>query len=256
MFNPRLALASLSGESDASWAAARSAVVGAAFIGGISMCEATRSASRELVTRGRHEFLPPDPFVFLEEQLEALADEPMQVGVNLRTGDNQALRRAAHLCATYDAIVEINAHCRQPEICAIGAGQRLLQNPTALVEQVGIAATTGADVSVKVRAEIPHVCLPDIAEAIENVGASVIHVDAMDSEAVIKRITDRSELFVIANNGVRDARTTLEYLKFGADAVSVARASDQPAVLTTINSATQDWFDHYRTTDVRSGARE
>jgi len=61
----------------------------------------------------------------------------------------------------------------------------------------------------------------------------------MDSEPVIADVTDACGLFVIANNGVRDARTAGEYLDYGADAVSVGRPSDDPTVLRRVRRAVE-----------------
>jgi len=74
-FEPRVALASLSGQSDADWARAVSEHVGAAILGGIALDGPTREAARELVDRDRVEFLPPDPLTFLDDQLGRRARE-------------------------------------------------------------------------------------------------------------------------------------------------------------------------------------
>jgi len=50
----------------------------------------------------------------------------------------------------------------------------------------------------------------------------------MDAEPVVGTVADATELFVIANNGVRDADSVREYRRFGADAVSVGRPSRDP----------------------------
>ena len=71
----------------------------------------------------------------------------------------------------------------------------------------------------------------------------MLHVDAMDSESVIREISDATDVFVIANNGVRDEATVAEYLDYGADAVSVGRPSDRPAVLRRVREATDAWFE-------------
>jgi tRNA-dihydrouridine synthase len=47
---------------------------------------------------------------------------------------------------------------------------------------------------------------------------------------------------VVANNGVRDRATTREYLAYGADAVSVGRASDDPSVLAAVRRAAERWY--------------
>jgi TIM-barrel protein len=241
-FRPRVALASLSGESDAAWARQAAEHVGAAFLGGIALDEATRAAARDLVARDREEFLPTDPVAFVDEQLAAVADLPLLAGFNVRTTTLDPLREAATVCHDRGAVLEINAHCRQDEMCAAGAGESLLRDPDRLAEQVSTAAATGATVSVKVRTEVDGVDLPALAARLAEAGAAVLHVDAMDSEAVVGEVVDRTDAFVVANNGVRDAETVAEYLELGADAVSVGRPSDDPAVLRRVRQATEAWF--------------
>ena len=241
-FEPRVALASLSGESDAAWARQGAEYAGAAFLGGIALDQATRDAARQLVARDREEFLPADPVAFVDEQLAAVADLPLLAGFNVRTTTLGPLRAAATVCRDHGAILEINAHCRQDEMCAAGAGESLLRDGDRLSEQVRTAAEAGATVSVKVRTEVSGVDLPTLSERLDAAGADVLHVDAMDSEERVGAVVDRTDAFVVANNGVRDAATVEEYLALGADAVSVGRASDDPAVLQRVRRATDAWF--------------
>ncbi len=243
MFEPRLALASLSGRSDAAWARAVEDHVGAAFLGGIALCEPSRVAARALVERDREEFLPPDPVAFVDRQLDALADASLLAGFNVRSTALDPIREVAAVCAAHDAVVEINAHCRQAEMCAVGCGETLLRDPDRLAAHVRAAAETGATVSVKVRAEVPGVDLAETARRIEAAGADTIHVDAMDTPQAIANVATASELFVVANNGVRDAATVETYLSLGADAVSVGRASDRPAVLERVRRAVAAWVE-------------
>lgn len=242
MFEPRLAAASLSGRSDAEWAAAAEPYVGAAFLGGIALDEATREAARAMVERDRTEFLPPDPIGFIREQLEACRPLDLQPAFNVRTIDLDRLRDAAEACHHHDAIIEINAHCRQDEVCAVGAGEALLQAPDRLRSQVATAAGTGAVASVKVRTEVDGVDLPALTSQLTEAGASIVHIDAMDSEPVVADVAAVTDAFIIANNGVRGRRTVAEYLEFGADAVSVGRPSDDPTVLERVNTAVEDLF--------------
>jgi TIM-barrel protein len=241
-FAPRVALASLSGESDAAWARAASEYVGAAFLGGIAIDETAREAARKLVERERSEFLPPDPLAFVDAQLDALAEAPLRPGVNVRTTTVGPLREAAAVCARHGAILEINAHCRQEEMCAVGCGETLLADTGRLREYVAAAAGTGATVSVKVRTEVPGVDLPALAATLSAAGADILHVDAMDSESVVAEVA-AADAFVVANNGVRDGPTVREYLDYGADAVSVGRPSDDAAVLSRVREATAAWFE-------------
>jgi len=242
-FRPRVALASLSGESDARWARDAVPFAGAAFLGGIAIDGPTREAARAMVERDRTEFLPPDPVSFVDRQLAALADAPLVPGFNVRTTTLEPVRAVGEVCRQQDAILEINAHCRQDEMCAAGAGEALLQDVARLREQVRAASRTGATVSVKVRTEVAGVDLPALAAAVGDAGASFVHVDAMDSEPVVADVVDATDAAVIANNGVRDRESVHEYLSYGADAVSVGRPSDNPAVLARVRDATAAWFD-------------
>ncbi|WP_136715957.1 tRNA-dihydrouridine synthase [Halorientalis salina] len=241
-FSPRVALASLSGESDAEWARDGAEFAGAAFLGGIALDEPTRDAARDLVARDRTEFLPEDPIEFIDRQLASLADTDLLAGFNVRTTSLDPLEAAARICRERDALIEINAHCRQEEMCAAGAGETLLRETDRLCEQVRTAAQTGATVSVKVRTEVEGVDLPATARRLDEAGASVLHVDAMDSEAVIADVAAATDCFVIANNEVRDRESVHEYLDHGADAVSVGRPSDEPAVLRRVEAAATEWL--------------
>lgn len=238
----RLVAASLSGHSNAEWARAASEYVDTAILGGIALDDPSRKAARKLVTRDREEFLPENPFQFIDEQLSVLSDLDLQTGFNVRSTSTEAIEEAGAICREHGAICEINAHCRQVELRAVGCGETLLRDTERLCEQVEVAASTGAQVSVKVRAEVPGVDLVEVARILERAGAQVIHIDAMDSEGVIREAKKASRMTVIANNGVRNRETAHEYFEYGADAVSVGRPSDDPRVLARVREATDLWF--------------
>ena len=243
MFDPRVAAASLSGESDADWAERAAPHVGCAFLGGIALDGATREAARGMAARDREEFLPPDPVAFIDRQLAALADVDVRPGFNVRSATPGPVAEAAAVCADRGAVLEVNAHCRQAEMCAAGAGESLLRDGDRLTGQVAAAADAGATVSVKVRTEVPGVDLPALASRLVDAGADVLHVDAMDSEPVVGEVVEAAPgAFVVANNEVRDRDSVREYLDHGADAVSVGRPSDDPAVLGRVREAVEGWF--------------
>lgn len=245
-FEPRVAVASLSGEADAAWARRAAPHVGCAFLGGIALDAATREAARAMVAdRDRTEFLPADPVTFVDDQLAELADAPIRAGFNVRTTTLGPLRRAARVCADRGAMLEVNAHCRQEEMCVAGGGETLLRETDRLTEQVRTASEVGATVSVKVRAEVEGVDLVGTARACEDAGADVLHVDAMDSEPVIADLRETTDLLLLANNGVRGRETAWEYLEYGADAVSVGRPSADPEVLERVRRAVEEWFESH-----------
>ncbi len=241
-FEPRLALASLSGEADADWANAGDAYAGLALLGGIALDAPTREAARASVRdRDRTEFLPEDPFAFLESELARAADADLALGFNVRAASAAPIARAARICAARDAWIEVNAHCRQEEMCTAGAGESLLTDTERLRAFVAAAAETGATTSVKVRAEVDGVDLPGLARELEAAGADALHVDAMDSEPVVGEMADATDCYLIANNGVRGVETVREYVEYGADAVSVGRPSDDPQVLERVHDAVRGW---------------
>ena len=251
---PFLLAASLSGQADATWARAAAPFVDGALLGGIALDAATRTAAADLVSRGREEFLPEDPIAWIDDQLRAVADAPLRPGVNVRSTTPARIREAAAVCVRHDAVCEINAHCRQPELRAAGCGETLLTDPAQLTSLVAAATDTGATTSVKVRAEVPGVDLRAVAEAVAAAGADWLHVDAMDSEAVIGDLaaavgaahasgeeTALADLTLVANNGVRDRETVAEYAAHGADAVSVGRPTEDPPVLARVADAVEEW---------------
>ncbi|WP_435095195.1 tRNA-dihydrouridine synthase [Halarchaeum sp. P4] len=243
-FRPRVAVASLSGQSDAAWAREASGEAGLAFLGGVALDEPTRTAAERMAAdRNRTEFLPADPVAFVADELDALADAPIDAGVNVRSTAPGPVLPVAAVCAERDAILEVNAHCRQSEMCAAGAGETLLRDTERLCAVVSAAADEGATTSVKVRAEVPGVDLPGLARALDDAGADVIHVDAMDSEGVVASVREAFDGVLIANNGVRDRATVREYLAYGADAVSIGRPSDNPRVRARVRDAVAEWFD-------------
>jgi len=249
--SPFLVAASLSGAADADWARAAAPHVDAAVLGGIALDPASRAAARDLVARGRSEFLPDDPLAWIDRQLAALADAPVRPGINVRSATADPVREAAALCADRDAVCEINAHCRQPELRAVGCGESLLRDRDRLADYVAAAAATGATTSVKVRAEVPGVDLVAVADAVAEAGADWLHVDAMDSERIVADLTAgtdaptgagaRAGLTVIANNGVRGRETVAEYAAHGADAVSVGRSTEHPTELARVAEAVRAW---------------
>ncbi|MDG5761208.1 tRNA-dihydrouridine synthase [Natronococcus sp. A-GB1] len=238
MFGPPLALASLSGEADADWARAGADYAGAAFLGGIALEPESRAAAREMVRdRDRTEFLPEDPLAFVDRELAALEDVPIRPGFNVRSATPEPVVDAARICRDRGAVLEVNAHCRQDELCAVGCGETLLRDADRLADYVTRAAETGAVVGVKVRAEVPGADLPALARRLEEAGASFVHVDAMDTESAVADIVAATDLYVVANNGVRDDETVREYAAYGADAVSVGRPSTDPVVLERVRGA-------------------
>lgn len=221
--NP-IALAPMAGIVDSRYAS-RFKKAGLIVLGGYNLDDKTNQAAKKEIERGRKEFVSGEPMDFLEKELEAMKGSAA-IAINVRASALQPYVQAAHMAKKSGAILEINAHCRQPEMLELGAGEALLNDLPRLCEYVREIKKTGVVLSVKIRANVVNDV--ELAKAIEEAGADIIHVDAMHPEGVdigvIKRIRNSTGLFIIGNNSVVDFESAKEFFSHGADMVSVARA--------------------------------
>ncbi|MCE8423173.1 MAG: methanogenesis marker 9 domain-containing protein [Candidatus Methanoperedens sp.] len=199
---------------------------GLIILGGYNMDEKTNQAARKEIERGRNEFVSEKPMEFLRSELEAVKDLTTVIAVNVRSATFSPFIEAANLAKEYGAILEINAHCRQPEMMELGVGEALLKDPERLCGYVRDIKKTGVVVSVKIRANVVNDV--ELAKAIDRAGADIIHIDAMHPDGmdigVIKRVRNATDMFIIGNNSINDFEDAKEFFSHGADMVSVARA--------------------------------
>lgn len=225
--NP-IALAPMAGITDSKFAKQFTDHAGMVVLGGYNLDDRTNEAAHKEIQRGRSEFVTDTPLELLTSELEAMQEDPSDcaVMVNVRAADIDVYADAARIAKRFGAGIEINAHCRQPEMMEIGAGQSLLEHLETLNEIVQTVKSTGAVVSVKTRANV--VDDVEAAQVVEQAGAHIIHVDAMAPNGadtnVIKRIKNNTSLFIIGNNSVVDYSSAKSMLSRGADMVSAARA--------------------------------
>ncbi len=225
--NP-IALAPMAGITDSNFAKQFTDHAGLVVLGGYNLDDSTNDAAKRIAQRGRSEFVTDSPMEFLTSELETITDNPddCAVLVNVRAADIDAYVEAARIAKKYGAGIEINAHCRQPEIMELGAGQSLLEHPDTLREIIEAVKGTGVVVSVKIRANV----VDDLMTAymIEKAGAHIIHIDAVGRNGadvnLIKRIRNITSLFIIGNNSIVDYSGAKSMFSRGADMVSAARA--------------------------------
>lgn len=204
-------------------------------LGGYNADQATLNAGQKIIARGRPEFdLKPGKLIaHLEEQLTLVKDQNLWDGiisVNLRALTPDPIIEVSRLDNV--DVVEINAHCRQPEITDLGCGQSLLETPSNLEEFTReVVKKAKSKVSVKIRANVQGVDDIEIARTIERAGADYLHVDAMkpgfnsaDYE-IIKLIRQKTSLFIIGNNSIRNVESAHKMFSAGADGISIARAA-------------------------------
>ena len=202
-------------------------------IGGYNIDKKTIDAGRRIIQRGRPEFYIEKDHVKSHIKNEALLIKnswPGMVSVNLRSTSPSEIVEISKLPEI--DVVEINAHCRQPEITEIGCGQALLNDIEKLYEYTrSVVKNATSKVSVKIRANTKNVNDLDVSLAIEESGADFLHVDAMKpgynhaDYDLIKSIKENTDIFLIGNNSIRDLDSALKMINAGADGISIARAA-------------------------------
>ena len=201
--------------------------LGMVTIGGICVDEQSKSQSRKMVERGRSEFLVEDHKGFITNEVELARESGAIVAVNVRSATLEGYLDAAEAINDSGAVMEIDAHCRQPEITEIGAGQSLLSDLDRLEGILkAIKDEHDMDVILKFRGNV--ISEREIALRLGD-HCDALHVDAMkegvesfDPE-VFLNVPDR--IFLIGNNSVNDAKSALAVLEF-CDAFSFARLAN------------------------------
>jgi TIM-barrel protein len=226
--NNPVALAPMAGITDSQFARQFTDHAGMVILGGYNLDSKTNEAAKRIAQRGRTEFVTDEPMEFLNHELDNMNNSPNGccVMVNVRAANIDAYVEAARIAKKKGAGIEINAHCRQDEIVELGAGQSLLTHPDTLTEIIQAVRSTGAVVSVKIRANVVNDLT--IAQVIEQSGAHIIHIDAMGKHGadvnIIRKIRNNTSLFIIGNNSVVDISSAKSMFSRGADMVSCARA--------------------------------
>nr|WP_286709233.1 MJ0144 family RNA dihydrouridine synthase-like protein [Methanothermobacter sp. EMTCatA1] len=203
-------------------------------LGGYNADRETSRAGRLIAQRGRPEF------DFECSELRSIINHEasrikemfdVMVSVNIRALEPERMVEISSIESV--DVVEINAHCRQPEITEIGAGQSMLLDPEFLEDFTAeVTRRAKSEVSVKIRGNVPGADTLGVAGVLADLGVDYIHLDAMkpgedraDLELVSLVSGVKGDSILIGNNSVRDLESARAMLAAGADAVSVARAA-------------------------------
>ncbi len=223
-------------------------------LGGFNCDKQTIEAGKKIIARGRREF----EFEF-EEMAEFIQRNVLTakkggalVSVNVRVSTIDSFIEVGKIIEDIADAIELNAHCRQPEIMSIGAGQKLLAKPKHLEAFIKNAKKElKIPIIIKTRANVVDDLA--IAKIIFKAGADGIHIDAMkpgkpyaDLEVVSKisswKKDKKFKTILIGNNSVTDVDKALLMLQSGADAFSIARAAiKDPTVVGKIGKEVKEW---------------
>lgn len=224
-FKNPIALAPMAGIVDSDFANQYASNAGLVVLGAFNLDKASIAVASALVARGRKEFISDESMELIKKEIRAVTSGSA-VAVNVRSTTLDPLIEAAKIVKEEGAILELNAHCRQPEMLEAGLGEALLHDLPRLSAWIRAIKETGVVLSVKVRANV--VDDIELARLIDKAGADIIHVDAgtegfgTDLDAILS-YRDATRLFLIGNNSVKDFETAKEMFTRGADMVSAAR---------------------------------
>lgn len=226
-FPNRLVLSAMAGINNAEFC--KQHPVGLVILGGFNADHAASLAAEEAMKRGRKEFIYDDPRKGMEQEIESLLESHRNFALNVRSAHLDGYLMAAEIAGKYGGLLEVNAHCRQPEFTDIKCGQWLVYHPeefALLIREV--SSTAAVPVGVKIRGGIREVDYLQLSSLLRRSGCSFIHLDAMiesggcDLELISKLA---KENFVIGNNSVVDIASAERILTCEAKLVSAARAA-------------------------------
>ena len=201
-------------------------------LGGYSLDEKTIEASEKIIKRGRKEFHFPldEIFTHIESEVASIKElyNDVKVSANVRATTPQPIIQAGNIDGL--DIVEINCHCRQEEILAVGCGQEMLKRDDLGEFISRVVDGVDCDVSVKIRGNVDGIDTLKIASIIEDAGADYLHVDAMkigvfDADwELLENLCKNVNIPIIGNNSIDSKQKVEKMLKTGVYGFSIARA--------------------------------
>ena len=201
-------------------------------IGGYNTDNESIDACEKIIKRGRKEFNYPKEEVYsiIENEVNTIKDSfDVTVSANLRGTTPDPLIEISKI-PNLD-IIEINCHCRQEELVAVGCGQSMLLRPDLEDYIKEVVKKSDSKVSMKMRANVEGVDNLEIAKLAEDCGVDYLHIDAMklgvrDADFdLIQKISNETNIFIIGNNSINSISQAEKLLNAGANGISIARAA-------------------------------
>ncbi len=201
-------------------------------IGGYNTDNESIDACEKIIARGRKEFNYPKEEIYsvIENEVNTIKDSfDVTVSANLRGTTPDPLIEISKI-AKLD-IIEINCHCRQEELVAVGCGQSMLLRPDLEDYIKEVVKKSKSKVSLKMRANVEGVNNLAIAQLAEKSGVDYLHIDAMKKGVrdadfdLIRKIADNTDIFIIGNNSINSISQAEKMLNAGANGISIARAA-------------------------------
>ena len=184
-------------------------------IGGYNTDNESIDACEKIIARGRKEFNYPKEEIYevIENEVNTIKDSfDVTVSANLRGTTPDPLIEISKI-PNLD-IIEINCHCRQEELVAVGCGQSMLLRSDLEDYIKEVVKKSESKVSMKMRANVEGVDNLEIAKLAEECGVDYLHIDAMKKGVrdadfdLIKQIAANTNIFIIGNNSINSIAQT------------------------------------------------
>ncbi|MFX1515621.1 MAG: hypothetical protein ACFFC6_04870 [Promethearchaeota archaeon] len=206
---------------------------GMVTVGGFPIGKEMILASSIIAQRGREEFILHEGEEHKEilKEIHTITDLSLLI-INLRLNNSEEAKKFARNFGNLLPVkptIEINAHCRQPEIIQFGGGQGLLQRFEVLSEIIKAFQSENFSISLKIRGNAinPNFLIPQV----ERWHINFLHIDSYKEGvigtdlALLKFYTTKTNVPIIGNNSVVDYPSAQAILTTGVQYFSVARAA-------------------------------
>ncbi|HIP15752.1 MAG TPA: hypothetical protein EYG87_01605 [Methanothermococcus okinawensis] len=231
----KVVLAPMAGITDGSYCGKYRNLFGIVTLGGLNLDSATLSASKEIVKRGRKEFLYNlNEFEdVIKREVKRARESNALVSVNIRFKDFEEAKRRIEILKKHCDIIELNCHCRQEEIVKLGIGQELLKRENFETLRDFLKGIWELEIEkpifLKVRANV----VP-VDEFIDNLNKvrryfHGIHLDCFnpgrdypDIEYIQEVRRSFKDKIIVGNNSINSIKNAEKMLKY-SDLISVAR---------------------------------
>jgi TIM-barrel protein len=206
---------------------------GMVTVGGYSVGREMIIASSKITQRGRDEFIlhvGKEPNEILNETQQIQDFSRLIINLRIRNSDeaNEFVRKFRDLISE-EPIIEINAHCQQPEITRLGGGQSLLRRFDVLTEIIQAIQSKDFKISLKLRGNAINPNL--LLSKVEKWHINFIHIDSYKNGiigtdlALLEVYTTETDVPIIGNNSIVDFTSAQAVLTTGAHYFSIARAA-------------------------------
>jgi TIM-barrel protein len=221
---------------------------GKVAIGGYPVGVEMVESCHQMIRRGRSEFILPigKEAKNICELVQSFRDNSnlTSVMINLRfnnPSNAQTFAEEFSSLMTERPVIEINAHCRQPEVTNYGGGQALLHRKEVLKNIIEVFHAKDFPISLKFRGNA--VSAKEFIPTVIQFPLEFLHIDSYRTGEVgtdldlLSSYTQSTTIPLIGNNSINDRASAEAVLEAGATYFSLARAAERdPSIFQSLKN--------------------